>query len=235
MKIFRDMIEINEELCNGCGQCILDCAEHALQIVDGKAKVISESLCDGLGACLQGCPQGALQIVTREVLPFDEEAVHALQKAQKSLGHTATKLGQDSPILTHLHPLDEPLHTGRCSSASKQAKQTWPIKLRLMPPTAPFLTNANILLVADCVPARHENFAKLQKNHVVLMTCPKFEDHNAILKKLSELVQNNTIQHIHTMRMSVPCCKRLHTLTKQCLLQNTQSVNIQTTYSIIDT
>ncbi len=217
MKILRKILEIDEELCDGCGQCILDCAEHALKIVDGKVKVVSESLCDGLGACLQGCPQGALRIVEREALPFDEEAVHSLQKAQNDLK-------PPSPFNTM--PMS-------CPSLNSQNPSPWPVKLRLVPPTAPFLSKASILLVADCVPAVHKDFASLRKGHVVLTVCPKFESSEAIHDKLTQIFANNTINNIHTVRMDVPCCKGLQILTENVLQNEKSPPQTRAVFSII--
>ncbi len=217
MKILRKILEINEELCDGCGQCILDCAEHALKIVDGKVKVVSESLCDGLGACLQGCPQGALRIVEREALPFDEEAVHNLQKA-----HTLPK--SSSPFNTLPRS---------CPSLNSQTLSPWPVKLRLVPPTALFLSNASILLTADCVPAVHKNFAALREDHVVLMACPKFESPESIHNKLTSIISNNAISAIHTVRMDVPCCKALQAITENILHEAQPSLKENAAFSII--
>lgn len=77
----RPIIEIDEEKCDGCGQCVLDCAEGALAVVNGKARLIRDSYCDGLGACLN-CPRGALRIVMREAEAFDEAAALAAKAAR---------------------------------------------------------------------------------------------------------------------------------------------------------
>ncbi len=76
----RQIVRIDEELCNGCGVCVLPCAEGAIVMVDGKAKVLDEALCDGAGFCLPVCPTGALSIEEREAPAFDEERAEALME-----------------------------------------------------------------------------------------------------------------------------------------------------------
>ena len=194
MKITRKILEIDEERCNGCGQCILDCAENALAIVDGKAKIISDNLCDGLGACLQGCPQDALKIVEREAMPFDEEAVHTLQKGQgqaiQHINNTVSKCISSQVI-------------GGTNAVA------WPVKLRLVPANASFLQGANVLLVADCAPAVSQDFHNKYSNYIKLLCCPKFEDHEEIAKKIAQILMGNNIKSLETLRMEVPCCNGL--------------------------
>ena len=132
--IKRKIVNINENLCNGCGNCIPKCAEGALQIVNGKAKIIKETYCDGLGACLGQCPQGAITITEREAEPFNEKEVHEHLK-NKTVPH-------------------RPKH----STNSSPQKPQWPVKLNLVPTKAPFFENADLLLAADCAPIALKNF-----------------------------------------------------------------------------
>ncbi len=216
MKEQRNILEINEELCNGCGLCILDCAEHALAIVDGKAKIISDALCDGLGACIQGCPQNALTIVTREALPYDESTVEALQKAHGTFQ-------EDSPANKE-HLLASKNFTNkinhRCPSTrltSKMQTSQWPIKLRITPANSFFLQHAHVLMAADCAPAVYKDFHTKFDNKVILLCCPKFETHDTIVKKLSEVLTENELQSLDVLRMEVPCCLGLQNITDALL------------------
>lgn len=239
MNIHRKIIEINEERCNGCGQCVLDCAEGAIAIVDGKAKVISDHLCDGLGACIGACPQDALHIVERLAPPFDEKAVHAHLEAQKQPplacgcpGSLAQQLHRPAPHSTSTASGSQAAASG-CPSArpfvtaaegtpahasghkSPFAPATgggvghWPVKLRLMPASSPFLAGAHLLLAADCAPVVCQNFAGLASGKVVLTSCPKFEDTEALSQKLTEICLTQRPARITVLRMEVPCCQRL--------------------------
>ncbi|MCI5138266.1 MAG: 4Fe-4S ferredoxin, partial [Candidatus Electrothrix sp. AR1] len=149
----RKIIEINEELCTGCGECVPDCAEGSLQIVDGKARLVADKLCDGLGACLGSCPTGALQIIERDADAFDEEAVEkflAEQKKQQGKGGgggcPSAQL-KTFPQTTPCQAANEP--SSQTGSALSQLSH-WPVQIRLIPPTAPFLENCDLLIAADC-------------------------------------------------------------------------------------
>jgi ferredoxin len=176
----RKIVNINENLCNGCGNCIPKCAEGALQIINGKAKIIKETYCDGLGACLGQCPQGAITITEREAPAFDEKEVHE---------HLRTKINQPQP------------------PESMKQKPQWPIKLNLVPVKAPFFENANILLAADCAPVALKNFQErfLPGNRIII-GCPKFDDARVYAQKLTEIFQQNNIASISIVHIEVPCC-----------------------------
>ncbi len=220
MKVSRSILEINEELCNGCGQCILDCAEHALVIVDGKAKVISDVLCDGLGACIQGCPQNALRIIEREALPFDEEAVNTLRKKHGTfcVDHTAT---QKRELILRMPPKKEEAETtSLCASLRTTPQSTtapWPLKLRIIPSSSPFLHKANLALIADCGPAVYKDFHTDFGQKIKISCCPKFEDHDSIAQKLIHIFVENPPQSLEVLRMEVPCCSALQKITESVI------------------
>jgi len=178
----RKIVNINESLCNGCGNCIPKCAEGALQIVNGKAKMIKETYCDGLGACLGQCPQGAITITEREAEPFDEKEVHEYLKSTKPTSAQATVQSQ---------------------------KPQWPVKLELVPPKAPFFENANLLFAADCAPIALKNFHDLMPGKRVIIGCPKFNDARSYAQKLTEIFQQNNIASVTVVHMEVPCCTGL--------------------------
>lgn len=205
----RKIIEIDEERCNGCGQCVLDCAEGAIAVVDGKARIISDSYCDGLGACLKGCPQDALHIVERPAAPFDEEAVRR-------------RLGEKPQTPTpKIFPAPQacgcPGAMARSLPRDGRSAGHWPIKLRLVPVGAPFLRNAHLLLTADCAPAVLPDFPALAKGKVVLTMCPKFEDAEALTRKLADVCAQQEPSGCTAVRMEVPCCRALDHVAAEAL------------------
>ena len=156
MKRIRKIVHIDEERCDGCGQCIPSCAEGAIHIVDGKAKIIKDMYCDGLGACLGHCPQDALTIIEREADDFDEEAVEAFlaeQKAKEAKDHGNAACGCPSSSMHTFAPMAPGPAAGgqELATGGPSALTHWPIKIRLVPPTAPFLKGADLLVLADCV------------------------------------------------------------------------------------
>ena len=161
MKVLRKIIEIDEELCDGCGQCVPACAEGAIEIIDGKATLTAEKHCDGLGACLGDCPTGALRIVETEADEFDEEAVeeHLSKRDLKESAAEPIPIHQGCPS-TLMRTLEPGTAGAKASSPGKSASALthWPVQIRLVPPTAPFLKNADLLIAADCTPVAYPNF-----------------------------------------------------------------------------
>ncbi len=218
MNAMRKIIEIDEELCNGCGQCVTGCAEGALRIVDGKARLVADRYCDGLGACIGECPTGALTIVERPADAFDEAAVHELLAAEKA---ASMACGCPSSNVMHLSPCaaaNAPTGFGAPAQAAAAVPgQTrasnlshWPIQLRLIPPDAPFLRGASLLLAADCVPASFPGYHDFLAGRCVAIGCPKFDDAAAYVAKLTDMIRVSGITDITVLEMEVPCCHGLH-------------------------
>ena len=216
-RTIRKIVKIDEEKCNGCGACVPACVEGALQIIDGKAKLISEQYCDGLGACLGECPQGAITIEEREAEEFDEEAIkhHIEQKehATETLpcGCPSTTVTQFERQQTTGVNLKEAIH-------QKSMLRHWPVQLTLVPPSAPFLQGVDLVLTADCVPFAYAGFHHdLLKGHALLVACPKLDDFQAHLKKLTEILRHSQINSLTVVHMEVPCCSGLVHMAKQAI------------------
>jgi ferredoxin len=177
----RKIVNIDESKCNGCGQCIPKCVEGALQIVNGKAKLVKDTYCDGLGACLGQCPQDAITVTERDADAFDQQEVHDYLKSK---GIT---------LPAHAEP----------------QKPQWPVKIDLVPPKAPFFENAHLLVAADCAPIALKNFHDLMAGKRVIIGCPKFNDARAYAAKLTDILKQNNIAAITVVHMEVPCCTGL--------------------------
>ena len=216
MKTVRKIIEIDEELCDGCGNCVPSCAEGALEIIDGKARVIADIYCDGLGACLGECPLGALQIVERKADEFDEEAVEALlaeQKQKEQPQAPAFSGGCPSARLQSFATPQPAIAPGPQADLSRaddvdltqSALSHWPVQIMLVPPTAPFLKGADLLVLADCVPVAfptvHRDFIK---GKAVMMGCPKLDDAQYYIEKFAQICKESGIKSITAVIMEVP-------------------------------
>ncbi len=214
MKINRKIIEIDEERCNGCGQCVIACAEGAIEIIEGKAKVVSDSLCDGLGACIGECPEGALNIIEREAEDFDEAAVekHLTERDQKKTSEKEMPCGCPS---TQLKSFDfsSPCRDANIPSSIESLKSElrhWPVQIKLVPPTAPFLKGADLLVPADCVPIAFPSFhSTFLKGKAVMMGCPKFDNPKEYIDKFAEVFRTADIHKVTCVIMEVPCCSGL--------------------------
>ncbi len=207
----RKIIEIDEEKCTGCGLCIIDCAESALEIVDGKAKLVGDVYCDGLGACLGSCPEGALTVIEREADEFDEEVAmeraKRLEEAKKAVEAEPLACGCPGTAAMTLKNEDS------CGCTEQEGEIAsglghWPIKLQLLGPDMPFLKGADLLLLADCAGASYPELHRgLLPGKAVAMGCPKLDDLEAHIERLAELVKFAGLKSITVVRMQVPCCR----------------------------
>jgi NAD-dependent dihydropyrimidine dehydrogenase PreA subunit len=219
MKAKRKIVEFDEELCDGCGQCIPACAEGAIQIINGKARLVSESYCDGLGACLKECPQGAIRIIEREAEVFDQEAAEDFLKEKKYDEKTAEiQLPCGCPSsrvqtfnLSCMKTNQPHSQVGITSSLSH-----WPVQIELVPATAPFLKSANLLVAADCTPVAYPDFHRdFLKGRVVLIGCPKFDNVQEYIKKFADIFRMADIQSVTVLDMEVPCCSVLPVIVRK--------------------
>lgn len=224
----RRIIEIDEEKCDGCGLCIPACPEQAIQIIEGKARLVKEFYCDGLGACLGACPTGALSIEERTAEAYDEEATiaHIKESAPEMLDthlrHMREHVEQppEDPSHEAAHgvaacPSAKALYSRTEENGAKAATQVlraselrqWPVQLRLVSPRAPCFQDADLLVVADCVPFAYGNFHKdfLRGNSVVI-GCPKLDDLRSYQVKLTHLLRQSEVRSITVVNMDVPCC-----------------------------
>ena len=248
--MIRKMVKIDEEKCNGCGECVPSCAEGAIQIIDGKAKLLADNLCDGLGACLGDCPLGAITVEEREADEYDESVVDEHLK----------KIGR-APLSHHSEPV--PPSTGGCPSAAVKSfaapaaggcpsartmsfeKTTseesadavsrpsrlaqWPVQLHLVPPTAPFFQNADVLLAADCAPFAYADFQEdLLKGKALAIACPKLDNTAPYVEKLTAMITQSNIKSLTVVHMEVPCCNGLVMMAKQALANSGRDIPFET-------
>jgi Pyruvate/2-oxoacid:ferredoxin oxidoreductase delta subunit len=213
----RQIIEIDEAKCDGCGRCVPACAEGALRIVNGKARLVSDTYCDGLGACLGECPRGAISMVEREAEPFEIPEGHTAESAVP--GRTESPCSRGCPgstvrnlqleVLTPAEP-QIPQPSGNPSGGETPALCHWPIQLHLVPASAPFLRDADLFLVADCVPFACAGFhTEILRARPVVIGCPKLDQAEAYVEKLAAMLRQSAIQSLTVVHMEVPCCTNL--------------------------
>lgn len=217
----RKIIKIDEELCDGCGMCVPSCAEGAIQIIDGKARLVGDTLCDGLGACLGECPQGALSIEEREADDFDEAAAtpHAAPAPKAAAAAHAGHGASGCPSARLMKLREGPRAPAQpAAGPSVSALEHWPVKLRLVPPQAPFLKGADLLLVADCVPFAMADFHdSLLSEHAVVIGCPKFDDYADSRQRLVDILRHSGVRSLTVVHMEVPCCHGYWRMAQEAL------------------
>jgi Pyruvate/2-oxoacid:ferredoxin oxidoreductase delta subunit len=234
----RKIIKIDEEKCTGCGLCIPNCAEGALQIVGGKVKLVKDIYCDGLGACLGHCPEDALTIEEREAPEFDVEAVEKYLEEQKKADSkpggepqaegrppfpgpaacpSSSPMGCPSSRAMQFKPAESRVEPN-VGTRSTSALSHWPVQLNLVPVNAPYFQNADLLIVADCVPFAYPNLHQdFLSGKAVVVGCPKLDDVEHYRDKLTEIFRTNSIKSITLPFMEVPCCFGLVKATEDAL------------------
>jgi ferredoxin len=249
----RKIIHIDHQLCNGCGLCLPNCPEGALQLIDGKARLISDLFCDGLGACIGTCPLGAIHVEEREAEPYDEQKVMAnivpqgenvirahlahlsAHKEQQYLEEARlylkdhgiglpAKAEKETPCCPGSRTSDRKENDPRQSQGQPNVTQptelqTWPLQLQLLNPQASFFDNADLLIVADCVPFAYASFHNdFLKGKVPIIFCPKLDRTiDQYLAKLTAIFNLHAIRSLHVVHMEVPCCSGTVALTRQAL------------------
>jgi NAD-dependent dihydropyrimidine dehydrogenase PreA subunit len=267
----REIVSIDEDKCDGCGQCIPNCHEGALKVIDGKARLVSDLFCDGLGACIGHCPHGAIKIEKREARPYDERRVmrDIAKKGQATIKahllhlkeHGADELYETG--LSYLREKNIPIPDGvegeklACGCSGSQVKtiepcgcsgggeesdepcgcespaprrgksmlRTWPVQIHLVPPHAPYLKGADLLVCADCVPFAYPNFHDdFIRGRVVLVGCPKLDDAGAYVDKLADIFSQNDINSLTVVHMEVPCCFGMVKVVKAAMAKSGKNI-----------
>lgn len=242
MKNVRKIIKIDEDLCDGCGQCVPDCAEGSLKIIDGKVKLVADNLCDGLGACLGACPTGALKIIEREADDFDEEAVEEFLAEEAKKAKTKEAPAMDCGCAsTHIQSFPQAAaktESSPCKSANApiqraitegaSALRHWPVQIRLIPPNAPFLQNADLLVAADCTAVAASNFQESYlEGKAVMMGCPKFDDADSYVQRFAEIISTCNLKSLTVLIMEVPCCSAMNVIIKKAIEKAAISIPVE--------
>jgi ferredoxin len=214
--VIRRIIQIDENLCNGCEECAKACHEGAIEMVNGKARLVRDDYCDGLGDCLPACPTGAISFVEREAAPFDRQAVMD-NMARKGCEQTVGCPGRQAETIHR----ETETSTPQPPPPSRLAQ--WPVQIKLAPVKAAFFDNANLLIAADCTAYAFGDFHnRFMKNRVTIIGCPKLDGVN-YSEKLGEIIRQNEIRSVTVVRMQVPCCAGLENAVKNAL-KNSQKM-----------
>ena len=210
MIMIRKIIKIDEEKCNGCGACAVACHEGAIDMIDGKAKLVRENYCDGLGDCLPACPTGAISFEEREAPAYDEVAVKQAQMKKRADTLPCGCPGTQSKALNR--------ETISAVSQNIQSQlMQWPCQIKLVPVNAPYFDNANLLIAADCTAYAYGNFHnEFIHNHITIIGCPKL-DEGDYQDKLTQIIVNNNIKSVKIVRMEVPCCGGIENAAKRAI------------------
>jgi len=235
--MIRKIIEIDEERCDGCGLCATACAEGAIQIIDGVARLVSDNYCDGLGACIGECPRDAIAIIEREAVEFDEEAVErhlagvSARGPKEERGHGGATdtlaCGCPGSMARELpHDARAAAHTGGDEAGRTPSRlRNWPVQLHLVPTGAPYLQGASLLLAADCTGFALADFHRmLLDGRILLVGCPKLDDADFYRDKLAAILRENDIRDLTVAFMEVPCCFGLVNLARQAIADSGKDI-----------
>lgn len=259
----REIIKIDQARCTGCGQCIPACPEGALQMIDGKARLVSDLFCDGLGACLGDCPEDAITIEKREAEPYDEARVmenivkqgkntiiahlqHLAELGEKEYLEQAKNFLEEKGIQVPKYKKEQAMNeqcscpgsatqtlnnqtvskNGQNNSPVNSRLNNWPVQMHLINPNAPYFKDADILLSADCVPFSYADFHnKFVKDRVAITLCPKLDNSaETYIKKLTNILINNTINSITIAKMEVPCCNGTEIIAREAIKKSGEVV-----------
>jgi Pyruvate/2-oxoacid:ferredoxin oxidoreductase delta subunit len=216
----RNVVRIDETKCTGCGLCATACAEGAIQIVNGKAKLISDSYCDGLGACLGHCPEGAITIEQRDAAEFDEQAVKARLRRQSEPLFVCPGMASQR--------LAPPEPRGDDAAAVPSYLSHWPVQLKLVSPSAPYFANADLLLAADCVPFAMGDFhRRFLQGRSIAVGCPKLDDVQSHIEKLTAILRANNLHSLTVVHMEVPCCSGLTRIAREAIARSGRSIGFE--------
>lgn len=246
----RNIIKIDESLCDGCGNCVLACSEGAIELVEGKARVVRESFCDGLGACIGECPTGALTIEKRDVEAFDEKAAKEYMERSHSEKPKEEKMAEESeprPIA----PCDATFYKSQQSSGSHQGRgegpgrhlsklgpssqlSSWPVQMELAHADAPYFKDSSLLIAADCSAFACPVISEFIRGRVVLIGCPKLDQTEPFVLKLTEILSLNDVRDITVLRMEVPCCSNLTKLIEKAIKKSGKDIPFDQFICMID-
>lgn len=230
----RKIVSIDPEKCNGCGECVPSCAEGAIKIVNGKAVLSADNLCDGLGSCLGTCPMDAITIIERDADNFDEVSVaehHAksVKSAETPHRHPGSHGGCPGSRTMTLKTKEQSAETERKEGASQSQLGQWPVQLTLVPPTAPYFQDADLLITADCVPVAYADYHRdYLAGKAVVMGCPKQPDAgDGYIRKLTDIFRLSSIRSVTVLAMEVPCCGGIVTAAKQALAASGKDIPLK--------
>ena len=228
--MIRKIIHIDEDKCNGCGLCATACHEGAIDIIDGKAKLVRENFCDGFGDCLPGCPTGAITFEEREAPAYDETAVQESKK-KKELQEKMKHLHEGGCPGSRMRMLEQPGEAGsNIAEPMRQAPQlrNWPVQIKLVQERASMFAGADLLVAADCTAYAYGNFHQdFIRDHVVLVGCTKLDDID-YSEKLARIFMCNDIKSITVARMEVPCCAGMERAVKMALKESGKKIPVKT-------